>query len=102
VACDTVHRRPLELNDLFAARMFGYTSVPQMNTSTTYAFGDLRAQAESARAALDAWVREVVAWHFDPDAGTPFWLEFARRLEWDPRREIRRVWLVTARPAASS
>jgi hypothetical protein len=37
---------------------------------------------------LDAWVREVVAWHFNPDTGCPFWLEFAQSLTWDPRKEI--------------
>ena len=41
-----------------------------------------------ARERLDAWVREVVAWHFDPATGCPFWLDFASRLDWDPRREI--------------
>jgi hypothetical protein len=43
---------------------------------------------EQAKEALDAWVREVVQWHFDPETGCPFWLEFASRLDWDPRREI--------------
>jgi len=38
---------------------------------------------------LDAWVREVVQWHFDPKTGTPFWLEFAKGLDWDPRKEVR-------------
>jgi len=38
---------------------------------------------------LDAWVREVVQWHFDPKTGTPFWLEFAKSLDWDPREEVR-------------
>jgi hypothetical protein len=42
-----------------------------------------------ARDALDAWVREVVAWHFDPQTGTPFWLERAASLGFDPRREVR-------------
>ena len=37
---------------------------------------------------LDAWVREVVAWHFDPETGCPFWLDYAKDLSWDPRREI--------------
>ncbi|OFW51286.1 MAG: hypothetical protein A3G77_05525 [Acidobacteria bacterium RIFCSPLOWO2_12_FULL_68_19] len=41
-----------------------------------------------ARAGLDAWVREVVDWHFDPASGCRFWLERARTLGWDPRREI--------------
>ncbi len=39
-------------------------------------------------ARLDAWTREVVAWHFDPATGTPFWLERAKSLDFDPRREI--------------
>jgi len=42
----------------------------------------------AARERLDAWVREVVAWHFDPRTGSPFWLEQARKLSWDPRQEI--------------
>jgi hypothetical protein len=39
--------------------------------------------------ALDRWVREVVDWHFDPVTGTPFWLDFAKKAGWDPRREVR-------------
>jgi phenylacetate-coenzyme A ligase PaaK-like adenylate-forming protein len=42
----------------------------------------------AARQALDAWVREMVAWHFDPASGCPFWLGYAAKLGWDPRREI--------------
>ena len=49
----------------------------------------LDARERAARAELDAWVREVIDWHFDPATGTPFWLDFARRLGWDPRREVR-------------
>jgi hypothetical protein len=45
-------------------------------------------RSEAAREALDAWVREVVAWHFDPATGAPFWLDYAQKLDWDPRREI--------------
>jgi phenylacetate-coenzyme A ligase PaaK-like adenylate-forming protein len=38
---------------------------------------------------LDAHVREIVQWHFNPETGTPFWLDVASRLDWDPRTEIR-------------
>lgn len=41
-----------------------------------------------ARRRLDEQVREIVRWHFDPATGTPFWLDRARRLGFDPRREI--------------
>src|SRR5438045_7795070 len=45
------------------------------------------ASAAASRGALDAWVREVVAWPFDPATGCPFWLDFAKKAGWDPRRE---------------
>lgn len=60
--------------------------------TTTLPRGAGPATPESTRAAqeaLDAWVREVIAYHFDPASGCPFWLEKARGLGWDPRREIR-------------
>jgi hypothetical protein len=59
------------------------TSDPRARPATT---DEIRA----ARERLDAAVRDVVAWHFDPQTGTPFWLEYARRLDWDPREEVRR------------
>ncbi|MDQ3685244.1 MAG: hypothetical protein M3430_06520, partial [Acidobacteriota bacterium] len=48
----------------------------------------LGTQIENSRKTLDAWVREIVAWHFDPATGCPFWLERAKHLDFDPRREI--------------
>ncbi|MCZ6793082.1 MAG: hypothetical protein O7J95_05645 [Planctomycetota bacterium] len=42
-----------------------------------------------ARERLDAWVREVIDFHFDPETGCEFWLEYARGLDWDPRQEVR-------------
>jgi len=41
-----------------------------------------------ARTRLDAWVRELMAWHFDPATGAPFWLEWAHKAGWDPRKEV--------------
>jgi len=41
-----------------------------------------------SRAMLDQWVREIVAWHFDPATGTPYWLDYAKQAGWDPRKEI--------------
>ncbi len=49
---------------------------------------DLNQQARKAREQLDAHVREMVQWHFDPATGCPFWLEYADRLDFDPRKEI--------------
>jgi phenylacetate-coenzyme A ligase PaaK-like adenylate-forming protein len=50
---------------------------------------ELQKMVNSARDALDAHVREIVAWHFDPATGCPFWLDYANKLGWDPRQEIR-------------
>jgi hypothetical protein len=50
---------------------------------------DLKSRVKHVRDMLDSWTREVVAWHFDPETGCPFWLEYAKNLDWDPRREIR-------------
>jgi phenylacetate-coenzyme A ligase PaaK-like adenylate-forming protein len=49
---------------------------------------DLQARVKAARERLDAWTREVVEWHFNPDTGAPYWLERAKRLDFDPRKEI--------------
>jgi len=51
----------------------------------------LSASAAAAKERLDAQVREMVHWHFSPETGCPFWLEFAAGLSWDPVREIRRL-----------
>ena len=48
----------------------------------------LSAKIHAAREALDKQVREVVQWHFSPETGTPFWLEWAKKAGWDPRKEI--------------
>jgi hypothetical protein len=59
-----------------------------LSTATTGV--DLSAKAQEAAARLDAHVREIIEWHFNPETGCPFWLEFASKLSWDPRKEIRR------------
>ena len=53
------------------------------------AAGDLSLKVQEAKTKLDAHVREIVEWHFNPETGCPFWLDFAAKLGWDPRREIR-------------
>jgi len=44
---------------------------------------------KSAAQKLDAHVREIIGWHFSPETGTPFWLEWAKKAGWDPRKEIK-------------
>ena len=50
---------------------------------------DLESRTKTSRNALDSWVREIVQWHFNPETGCPFWLDYAKNLDWDPRLEIR-------------
>jgi phenylacetate-coenzyme A ligase PaaK-like adenylate-forming protein len=44
--------------------------------------------AQRAAEQLDAHVRETVRWHFSPETGSPFWLDWAKRAGWDPAEEI--------------
>jgi phenylacetate-coenzyme A ligase PaaK-like adenylate-forming protein len=46
---------------------------------------DLQTQSATT---LDAWVRELMQWHFDPATGCPFWLDWAAKAGWDPRRDV--------------
>jgi phenylacetate-coenzyme A ligase PaaK-like adenylate-forming protein len=56
--------------------------------TTTTASTSLDPKIRQAREKLDAHVREIVAWHFHPDTGTPFWLERAKTFSFDPRKEV--------------
>ena len=55
-----------------------------MSTQSAVAAGD----SEAARGRLDAWVKEVVDWHFDQATGCTFWLDWAKKASWDPRTEV--------------
>ena len=38
---------------------------------------------------LDAHIAEIIKWHFSPDTGSPFWLDWAKQQSWNPLEEIR-------------
>src|SRR3954465_7457711 len=44
---------------------------------------------EAARVRLDAHVRDIVRWHFDPATGCPFWLERAKTVALRPLTGVR-------------
>ena len=44
---------------------------------------------KAAKDALDAHVRDIVEWHFNPNTGCPFWLNFAREKNLDPRKQVK-------------
>lgn len=43
---------------------------------------------EKAKEQLNAHLLEVIQWHFSPETGCPFWLDWASK-NWDPRQEVR-------------
>ena len=47
------------------------------------------AAVKKARAELDAQAVEMMAWHFHPSTGCPFWLEYAKSLPFDPIKEVK-------------
>jgi hypothetical protein len=38
---------------------------------------------------LDEHLQKIIEWHFNPETGTPFWLDWAQKQDWDPRQEIK-------------
>jgi phenylacetate-coenzyme A ligase PaaK-like adenylate-forming protein len=50
---------------------------------------------QQAKEKLDAHVREIVEWHFNPETGSPFWVDAAAgknpvlKLSFDPRKEVK-------------
>jgi len=47
-----------------------------------------QAAIKAAQEKLDAHLREIVQWHFSPETGCPFWLDWAKK-NFDPRKEIK-------------
>src|SRR5262245_57964720 len=50
---------------------------------------DFQARQKAVREKLDAWVQEIIEWHFSPETGCEFWLDYASKLGWDPRKEVK-------------
>ena len=46
---------------------------------------------------LDAHVREIVQWHFNPETGCQFWLEWAEKQGWNPAEEVQSLEALDAR-----
>ncbi len=50
--------------------------------------GAAQQEVLAPRQKLDAHVREMVQWHFSPESGCPFWLDWAETAGWDPRETV--------------
>jgi phenylacetate-coenzyme A ligase PaaK-like adenylate-forming protein len=47
-----------------------------------------QSQIDAAQANLDQHVREIVRWHFSPETGCRFWLDWAKKANWNPAGEV--------------
>ena len=45
-------------------------------------------QVNNAADELDAHVAEIIKWHFSPETGCPFWLDWAKEQNWNPLEEV--------------
>ena len=39
---------------------------------------------EAAAQALDEHFLEILRWHFSPETGTPYWIDWAEKAGWNP------------------
>ena len=44
--------------------------------------------AEAAKEKLDQYTQDMVQWHFSPETGCPYWLEWAKGADWNPLTEV--------------
>ncbi len=47
------------------------------------------AAIKAAQEKLDAHTREIIQWHFSPDTGGSFWLDWAKNAGWNPATEVK-------------
>ena len=47
-----------------------------------------QASLQEAKERLDAHTREIMKWHFSPETGCRFWLEWAEKSGWNPAEKI--------------
>ncbi|MDG2123754.1 MAG: hypothetical protein P8J87_08665 [Verrucomicrobiales bacterium] len=52
---------------------------------------ETEAAVARAREDLDAHLRSMIEWHFSPETGCPFWLDFKKEAGWDPREEVKTI-----------
>jgi phenylacetate-coenzyme A ligase PaaK-like adenylate-forming protein len=56
-----------------------------MSTMTAVASNEA---VEQAKSQLNDHLLEIIDWHFAPETGTPYWINWAQEQGWDPRKEI--------------
>ena len=49
---------------------------------------ELDQKIQEAKTQLDAHAVDIMKWHFSPETGCPFWLDWAKEAGWSPTEEI--------------
>lgn len=49
---------------------------------------DIKQAGAAAQDKLNAHLRETIKWHFSPETGSPFWLEWAKKAGWNPIEKV--------------
>jgi len=52
---------------------------------------------KAAQVQLDKHVQDTIQWHFSPETGCTFWLDWAKKAGWEPRAEIKSFADIVAR-----
>ena len=50
---------------------------------------NIEEKIKNAADELDAHVVEIIKWHFSPETGSPFWLNWSNEQDWNPLEEVR-------------
>tara|TARA_B100000963_G_C22544952_1_gene633991 strand:+ start:174 stop:1250 length:1077 start_codon:yes stop_codon:yes gene_type:complete len=50
---------------------------------------NIEEKVKHAAEELDAHVGEIIKWHFSPETGSPFWLDWANKQDWNPLEDVR-------------
>ena len=64
-------------------------STTRSNTSTPHFDVASESDVLAARKKLDAHAVEMMAWHFHESTGCPFWLNYAKSLNFDPLVDVK-------------
>jgi len=46
-------------------------------------------EIQQAATQLDEHVREIIAWHFSPETGCDYWLDYAKTADFDPIKDVK-------------
>ncbi len=52
---------------------------------------DLQTASANAQEKLNAHLREIIQWHFSPETGSPFWLDWMKKAGWNPIEHVKTI-----------